>query len=113
VPLEVLAPDEKGLITISGHERRDPALRCIERVYFSCIDANGRASKLFQIPTDPVKHTVMLPKINWLSGERYVMMVVDFTQKPVIVVMDPASGKMGRLTSGKKYAWYQQRAAER
>ena len=88
---------QKSLSWISEKKRR---LGLDEKDYLYWADLQGKPVRLFRIRKKPLP----LVHLRWVPGGRYVVMTHNAQG---ILVLEPRSGKLGKLMDGQAFGWYQ------
>jgi len=65
-------------------------------------DAQGSKKRLFAVPRDPLKGFAYIYNFRWIPGGKYAIMQSDTE----IFILEPSSGKVGKLTDGNAFGWY-------
>jgi len=88
---------QQNLLWISEKKRR---LGLDEKDYLYWADLKGKPIRLFRIRKKPLP----LVHLKWVPGGRYAVM----THKDYgILVLEPRSGKLGKLMEGQAFGWYE------
>ncbi|MCQ9207954.1 MAG: hypothetical protein NG712_01035 [Omnitrophica bacterium] len=108
-PLEIeLFNNEKNRFRWGKRKRYSLTLESGQKLYqdeagdLYYQDAQGHQQRLFAIPRDYLKGFSYIYNFRWIPGGKYVIM----QSETEIFILEPSTGKVGKLTDGNAFGWY-------